>query len=108
MTDSLERLLRPRSIAVIGGTWAGNVVEQCQRMAFSGEIWPIHPRQQQVRGLKCFARIEDLPHAPDAVFIGINRFATVEAVEVLSKVGAGGVVCLRPASVKLQLKTNRA
>jgi acyl-CoA synthetase (NDP forming) len=38
-------------------------------------------------------RLEDLPGVPDAVYIGINRAATVEAVAVLAAMGAGGAVC---------------
>ena len=46
MTPDLNRLLRPRSIAVLGGQWALNVVEQCQRMGFDGEIWPVNPNRR--------------------------------------------------------------
>ena len=44
----LERLLRPRSIAAIGGLQASRVVEQCLLMGYSGDIWPIHPSKEEV------------------------------------------------------------
>jgi acyl-CoA synthetase (NDP forming) len=94
MTRSLSRLFRPRSIAVFGGgAWGPNVVEQCQKMGFDGEIWPVHPTRDQVRGVKCYRSVEDLPGAPDASFIGVNRNLTVEVVARLAKCGAGGAVC---------------
>ena len=90
---SLERLLRPRSIAAIGGIYASRVIEQCQKMGYAGEIWPVHPHKTEVAGLPAYASIEDLPDSPDAAFIGINRELTIEAVQILCRIGAGGAVC---------------
>ncbi|MFV2031487.1 MAG: acetate--CoA ligase family protein [Gammaproteobacteria bacterium] len=89
----LERLLRPKSIAAIGGLQAGRVVEQCQLMGFEGEIWPVHPSKSEVGGLPAFASVEALPGAPDAAFIGVNRHLTVDLVKSLRAMGAGGAVC---------------
>ena len=51
--NRLERLLRPRSIAVIGGGAFGtNVVKQCLKMGFSGDLWPVHPTRTEVEGVK--------------------------------------------------------
>ena len=44
-------------------------------------------------GLSCYKYLEDLPEAPDATFIGVNRLTTVETVGVLSAMDAGGAVC---------------
>jgi len=94
MARDLGRLLRPRSIAVIGGgAWGRAVVGQCRTMGFAGPVWPVHPKAAEVGGLPAVARLEDLPAPPDASFIGINRHATVEAVALLSAMGAGGAVC---------------
>ena len=90
----LSRLLRPRSIAVIGGgAWCRNVVEQCRRMEFQGSLWWVHPRPGEVSDVPAFASVDDLPEPPDASFIGVNRHATVEVVGQLSSIGAGGAVC---------------
>lgn len=91
--SDLSRLLRPKSIAVVGGSWGRNVVEQCVRMQFEGEIWPVHPKLDDVHGYPCFRSIEDLPTAPDATFIGINRRLTIDIVKHLAAIGAGGAVC---------------
>ncbi len=89
----LERLLRPRSIAAIGGKFAARVVEQCQLMGYEGEIWPVHPGRTEMHGLPVYKTIEDLPAAPDAAFIGINRELSVEAVQALKAKGAAGAIC---------------
>ena len=90
---ALARMLRPRSIAVVGGQAAERVAEQCDRLGFEGEIWPVHPRRSMVAGHRAVATADELPSAPDAAFIGVNRRATIEAVAALARMGAGGAVC---------------
>lgn len=92
MTRDLSRLLRPKSIAVFGGAWAENVIEQAQKMRFDGPVWPVHPTREAIHGVQCYRRVEDLPHAPDAAYVGVNRHASVEVMAALSAVGAGGAV----------------
>ncbi|MEM6616099.1 MAG: acetate--CoA ligase family protein [Pseudomonadota bacterium] len=92
--SGLKRLFRPRSIAVIGGGfWCSNVIEQCRKIGFEGDLWSVHPTAGSVGGVPSVSGVQDLPAAPDASFIGINRDATIEALEELAKLGAGGAVC---------------
>ena len=90
---SLERLLRPKQVAVLGGTWAENVIRECQKMGFQGELWPVHPTRKTMGGIDCFAQLSELPNAPDATFIGVNRTETIKTVSALSSMDAGGAVC---------------
>ncbi len=89
----LSRLLRPASIVVIGGSWASNVVEQCLKAGYNGDIWPVHPSKTEVGGLPCYASLDDLPAAPDAAFVGINRDASIEVINALSRMNCGGAIC---------------
>ncbi|MCC7319924.1 MAG: acetate--CoA ligase family protein [Rubellimicrobium sp.] len=89
----LDRLLRPRHIAVLGAGWAANVVEQCRRMGFAGEVWPVHPSRESIGGVRAYRSLADLPAAPDATFVGVNRHATIGVVRELAALGAGGAVC---------------
>jgi acyl-CoA synthetase (NDP forming) len=89
----LDRLLRPRHIAVLGAGWALNVIEQCRKMGFSGPVWPVHPTKPEIGGLKAYPSLSDLPEPPDATFIGVNRHATLEVVGDLAAMGAGGAIC---------------
>ncbi len=94
MTDRIKRLLHPNTIAVIGGgVWCAEVIVQLEAFGFDGEIWPVHRTASNLAGRAAFARLEDLPAAPDAAFVGINRHASIDAVQCLSAMGAGGVVC---------------
>jgi acyl-CoA synthetase (NDP forming) len=89
----LHRLLAPRSIAVVGGAPAERVVTQCLKLGFDGPIWPVHPTRPQLGGVPCLRSLDELPDVPDAVFLGVNRHATVEAVRIASAMGVGGAVC---------------
>ncbi|MDM8167598.1 acetate--CoA ligase family protein [Roseovarius sp.] len=102
----LSRLLQPRSIAVIGGgAWCASVVEQCRKMGFAGPVWPVHPKRTEVGGVAAFQRLEDLPDAPDAAFIGVNRNLTIDTVRHLRERGAGGAVCFASGFREAQAET---
>jgi acyl-CoA synthetase (NDP forming) len=88
----LQRLLHPRSIAVIGGHAAAEVVRQSRKMGYSGAVWPVHPRLEEVAGVKAFRRLADLPSIPDAAFIGVNRHAAISLAAELAAMGCGGAV----------------
>ena len=91
--QNLERLLNPRHLAIIGGRDAEAAARECARIGYAGKIWPVNPKREKIGGIKCFANVEDLPEAPDAVYLAIPREAAISTVERLAKMGAGGVVC---------------
>ena len=93
MPNSLQKLLRPKSIALFGGAWATNVAEQISRSNYKGEVWPIHPTRKLIGPYHVYKSIDQLPSIPDAVFLGVNRFTSVDLVAKLSKLGVGGVSC---------------
>jgi acyl-CoA synthetase (NDP forming) len=84
---NLERLFRPKTVAVYGGKWSDYVVEQCIKLGFSGKIWRVHPNRKD-----CFHSSEELPDAPDVVFFGINRELTIQEFSALRQRGLGGAV----------------
>ncbi len=94
MMRNLSRLLRPSSIAVIGGgAWCRQIILQSRRMGFEGALQVVHPAREDVEGVATVRSLADLPGAPDAAFVGVNRHATIDTVATLSAMGAGGAVC---------------
>jgi acyl-CoA synthetase (NDP forming) len=91
--QNLLRLLKPRHIAFIGGTDAETALRSCQRIGFSGDIWPVNPRRDSMCGLPCYSSVEELPHVPDAVFLAVPTKPAIDIVCWLAEQGAGGVVC---------------
>ena len=90
---NIERLLRPRHVAVIGGRDAEAVATECTRIGFSGPFWPVNPKRSHIGGHACFASVDDLPEAPDAVFLAVPKDAAIETLAKLNARGTGGVVC---------------
>ena len=104
VTKSLARLLNPKSIAVIGGKECERVIEQCDKLGFAGTIWPVHPTRDTLVGRKCFRSVEELPEAPDAAFVAVNRESTIAIIKALSKMGAGGAVCYAAGFAEVDLE----
>ena len=89
----LNRLVKPKTILIIGGgVCCRSVIDQCQKIGFKGEIWPVH-RKKDFAGLSTFNSVDALPGASDAAFVGVNGRATIGVTESLSKRGGGGAVC---------------
>ncbi len=91
--SALARLIRPKSVAIFGGHWAAEVVRQCHKLGFKGDIWPVHPKHTKIEGLPVYKSVAELPSAPDAAFIGVNREVTVDIIRDLAQCNAGGAVC---------------
>ncbi len=92
LADNLQRLLNPRHIAFIGGADADFSARQCAAQ-FDGPVWGVNPKREFLGGLPCYASVNDLPEAPDAVFLATPRSATIPIIQQLSELGAGGVAC---------------
>ena len=102
----LDRLFRPKSVAVIGGGyWARSIIEQCRKIGFQSAIYPIHPKATDVDGIPVYRTLNDLPETPDVAFICVNRNATIEVVRELSQMGAGGAVCFASGFLESQAET---
>ena len=91
---SIKRLLAPTSIAVVGGTWADALYEQSRALGYTGSLYRVNPRRAKNDHKHFFTSLEELPEVPDAVFLGINREATIDTISTMRKIGAGGGVCL--------------
>ena len=89
---SLRRLLEPATVAVIGGDPAARAARQSGRFGFEGDIWPVHPTRRSVAGRAVYRSVDELPGAPDAAFVAVDRWKTVETVQRLAEIGCGGAV----------------
>ena len=86
---SFERLLKPRTIATFGGANAQEVIRQSDLMGYKGEIWPVHPKKTEILGRKVYRSVADLPGSPDAAYLGVNRYLTIDIVRELAARGLG-------------------
>jgi acetate---CoA ligase (ADP-forming) len=71
-----RHLLEPQSIAVIGaspdkGRFGGRPLANLQLHDFAGRIYPINPKYDQVRGLRCYPSISSVDGNVDAVLFAL-------------------------------------
>src|SRR5262245_59565012 len=81
----LERLLRPRSVAIVGasaepGSIGGAVLGNLERCGYRGDIHLISRRSKAINGRPCLPSIDDLPDGVDAAVLVVPQQAVVEAV----------------------------
>ncbi len=107
LPKNLRRLLSPRHIAFIGGNDADFSARQCAAQ-FDGPVWGVNPKRETLGGVPCYNKIEDLPEAPDAVFLATPRTVATDMVKQLSRIGAGGVACFTAGYGELGAAGQRA
>ena len=94
MKRDLSRLFRPKSIAVVGGgAWCASILSAAEQIGFQGEIFPVHPEGKIIAGRRAIRALSDWDGPIDAAFVGVNRHATLDVVEELAGLNAGGAVC---------------
>jgi acyl-CoA synthetase (NDP forming) len=89
----LNRLLAPRSIALIGGAWADYAAAASRAIGFDGELWRVHPTRESTAAQHYFRSVEELPRAPDAAFVAAPAREVPGIAAALARGGAGGFVC---------------
>jgi acetate---CoA ligase (ADP-forming) len=93
----LSRLLRPRSIAVVGATerpasYGAQALLNLEAVGYPGEVWGVNPRRASVLGRPCVPRVADLPEAVDAVVVAIPAASVPAVVDEAGARGCGGAV----------------
>jgi len=86
----LDRLLRPRSIAIVGasdkpGALGGAVLANLEVEGFDGDIHLVNPKRQEIGGRACVASVDDLPEGVDAAILAIPRAGVLDAVRGLAR-----------------------
>ncbi len=90
--QSLDRLFRPQSVAVIGasplrGNPRNSLLRILLKHGFNGRVYPVTPTHAEVEGFKAYKNVAELPEAPDVALV-ITPAKTVP--EVIEQCGAKG------------------
>jgi acyl-CoA synthetase (NDP forming) len=93
----LDRLLRPRSIAIVGvspepGHMGGSVLNNLTRCNFAGDIHLVSRSRGEIAGRRCVPGIDDLPHGVDVAVLVIPQSAVVEAIAACGRRGVGAAI----------------
>jgi acetate---CoA ligase (ADP-forming) len=88
----LQRLLFPRSVAIVGLS-EGSGREVVDNVIGRGvEAVGVHPRLRSVRGLECVSSIAELPAAPDLAFMLVGHRSIEAALDAALQAGVRAFV----------------
>jgi acyl-CoA synthetase (NDP forming) len=90
---SLEPLLRPKSVAIVGasaktGSAGSNIILNLRHAGFAGEIYPVNPRYSEIHGIRSYGALADIGGPVDAVFIAVAAQYAVDIFRQAIEIGA--------------------
>ena len=93
----ISRLLRPRSVAIVGasekpGALGAAVLANFVRNDFAGDIHLINPKRETIEGRPCIPSVEALPDGVDLAILAIPRVAVVDTIRQLAARGVGAAM----------------
>ena len=89
----LYLIANPSSIAFFGASnkytaMGTSQLTALQSLGFGGAVYPIHPREKTVLGLKAYERVHDVPEVPD---LAVLVLPTQVVPEVMKECGEKGI-----------------
>ena len=95
--NQLDSLFKPKSIAIIGASSKdlsiGNVIiKNLVHFGYTGAIYPINPKEPEIRGIKAYPTIFDVPHDIDAAHVIIPSKFVPQIIEDCGKKGIKSVI----------------
>ena len=93
---SLDRLLRPRSIAILGASERPSIgrtlIEALDGIGFRGQVYPVNPRYESLLGRRCYPSVAELPRDVDVLAFCVNHARVLEHVRPAADRGVGAAV----------------
>ena len=90
--SSLRPLYAPQSIAVIGASnnklkFGGRPLDYMSKTGFTGAIYPVHPKDPEVQGLKAYRDVRDIGASIDLALIAVPARSVVSAAQACAEAG---------------------
>ena len=84
-----KELLNPRSIVICGASSdvhkpGGKSLKNLLESPFKGQVYAVNPKETEVQGVKCYAKVDDLPQVDCAILCIAAKFCA-QTVDVLAK-----------------------
>src|SRR5580698_6830578 len=95
---AMNRIMQPKSVAVIGasaenGKIGNSVMKNLINGGYKGDIYPIHPKADEIMGKKVYKSVKDVPGEVDiAVFAIPANFVAAALVECGEKKVVGAIL----------------
>lgn len=97
MSTQLSRIFNPDSVAVVGASTTPEkrgyrTIEDLQEWGYEGDIYPVNPNYDVIRGLDVYPSVADVPGRVDLVFIAIPARLVPDVIRECGAVDAAGAV----------------
>lgn len=104
LKEQLDKIMRPKSIAVVGAstkekTIGAEIMLKLTEYKFTGDIYPINPKADQVLGLKAYPSVLDVPGEIDFAVIVVPKQFVFDTIDQCNEKGIKGV-CIISAGFK--------
>ncbi len=99
MPASLQAILAPRSIAVIGasrtpGTIGHEIVRNLIRGGFTGSVYPVNPHARAICSIPAWPEVEAIPEQLDQAIIVVPKELVMGVAEAAIRKGVKGLVVI--------------
>ena len=93
----IQPIVAPRSIAVVGASesadsWAPEIERSLRHVGFTGELYPINPKYDEVWGRPCLTSVLDLPRGVDLVVFVVPARVVVRMIDDCGRAGVRGIM----------------
>jgi acyl-CoA synthetase (NDP forming) len=97
MRARLERLLRPRSIAILGasatpGSLGESLLMNLEEAGYGGELYLINPKRPTIHGRECLGGIEEMPKGVDCAVLAVPGAAVLRSLQACAERGIGSSI----------------
>lgn len=97
MKHSLEPLLRPKAVAVIGASdnparIGGRPIYSMLKDGYEGNLFPVNPNRDIVQGLKAYPNISSVPMPVDSAVISVPENIALEVIKECADNGVKSAV----------------
>lgn len=97
--QTIERILNPRRVAVVGVTSSGfgfgsGILASLLSIGFEGELFPVNPKGGSIYGLDIRPSVDDIPGDIDFAIIALPAHLVPDALEACGRKGAAGAEIL--------------
>jgi acyl-CoA synthetase (NDP forming) len=95
-THYLDRLLKPKTIALVGvsprgGTVGNDMLKVLLSGGYQGQVYLVNPRYEEVEGLSCYASLSDIPVAIDMAVLSVASHRMEPLFDEAIALNIGGV-----------------
>jgi acetyltransferase len=97
LEKGLDRIFFPTSVAIAGVSTRMDspgtlFLRSLKDMAYSGEIYPVNPKHDEIMGYKCYPDISSVPVCPDLAILSVPPAAVPELVKECAECDTGGCI----------------